>query len=167
MAYFELACGLITVDAFIRWAQLNKPYFCSKAVVFSWLLDPQISVDVSRWTIEINIVFLRILIGCLREMFAFLGGVMFASYFVLALSDFFRSRRSTSPVEISGARQQFKFSLVPPTIFYSSLTKLFSSCSRYGALPRLNLEVLHTTEILHTKTALLSHVPSRYGMKTN
>jgi hypothetical protein len=50
----------------IRWAQLNKPYFCSKAVVFSWLLDPQISVDVSRWTIEINIVFLRILIGCLR-----------------------------------------------------------------------------------------------------
>ncbi|KAG2147210.1 hypothetical protein BD769DRAFT_722444 [Suillus cothurnatus] len=125
MAYFELACGLITVDAFIRWAQLNKPYFCSKAVVFSWLLDPQISVDVSRWTIEINIVFLRILIGCLREMFAFLGGVMFASYFVLALSDFFRSRRSTSPVEISGARQQFKFSLVPLTIFYSSLTKLF------------------------------------------
>ncbi|KAG1856131.1 Arv1-like family-domain-containing protein [Suillus subluteus] len=105
----KLACGLITVDAFIRWAQLN----------------PQISADVSRWTVETNIVFLRILIGCLIETFAFHGGVMFASYFVLAFSDFFRSRRSTSPAEISGVRQQFKFSLVPLTIFYSSLTKLF------------------------------------------
>ncbi|KAG2369333.1 Arv1-like family-domain-containing protein [Suillus spraguei] len=104
----KLACGLITVDAFIRWAQLN----------------PQISADVSRWTVETNIVFLRIFIGCLIETFAFHGGVMFASYFVLALSDFFRSRKST-PVEISGVRQQFKFSLVPLTIFYSSLTKLF------------------------------------------
>ncbi|KAG1761491.1 Arv1 protein, partial [Suillus occidentalis] len=105
----KLACGLITVDAFIRWAQLN----------------PHISADVSRWTVETNIVFLRILIGCLIETFAFHGGVMFASYSVLALSDFFRSRRSTSPGEISGVRQQFKFSLIPLTIFYSSLTKLF------------------------------------------
>lgn len=105
----KLACGLITVDAFIRWAQLN----------------PQISADVSRWTVETNIVFLRIFIGCLIETFAFHGGVMFASYFVLALSDFFRSRRSTPSVEISGVRQQFKLSLIPLTIFYSSLTKLF------------------------------------------
>jgi hypothetical protein len=49
----------------IRWAQLSKPYFFPKAVAFSWSLDPQISADVSRWTVETNIVFLRILIGCL------------------------------------------------------------------------------------------------------
>ncbi|KAG2061089.1 Arv1-domain-containing protein [Suillus hirtellus] len=124
----KLACGLITVDAFIRWAHLN----------------PQISADVSRWTVETNIVFLRILIGCIIETFAFHGGVMFASYFVLALSDFIRSRRNTSPVEISGVRQQFKFSLIPLTIFYSSLTKLFllflltiwrPSASRPGGSP--------------------------------
>ncbi|KAG1736536.1 Arv1-like family-domain-containing protein [Suillus lakei] len=98
----KLACGLITVDAY-----------------------PEISADVSRWTVETNIVFLRILVGCLIETFAFHGGVMFASYFVLALLDFFRSRRRTSYAEISGVRQQFKFSLIPLTIFYSSLTKLF------------------------------------------
>jgi len=105
----KLACGLITVDAFIRWAQLN----------------PQISADISRWTVETNIVFLRILVGCLIETIAFHGGVMFASYFVLMLSDYFRSWRRTSPLEISGVRQQFKLSLIPLTIFYSSLTKLF------------------------------------------
>ncbi|KAG1738441.1 Arv1-like family-domain-containing protein [Suillus paluster] len=105
----KLACGLITVDAFIRWAQLN----------------PQISADVSRWTVETNIVFLRILVGCLIETVAFHGGVVFASYFVLALSDCLRSRRRTSHIEIPGVRQQFKFSLIPLTIFYSSLTKLF------------------------------------------
>ncbi|KAG2086731.1 Arv1-like family-domain-containing protein [Suillus cothurnatus] len=121
----KLACGLITVDAFIRWAQLSKLYFFPRAVAFSWSLDPRISADVSRWTVETNIVFLRILIGCLIETFAFHGGVMVASYFVLALSDLFHSRRSISPVEISGVRQQFKFSLIPLTIFYSSLTKLF------------------------------------------
>ncbi|KAG0701239.1 Arv1-like family-domain-containing protein [Suillus ampliporus] len=124
----KLACGLITVDAFIRWAQLN----------------PQISADVSRWTVETNIVFLRILVGCLIETVAFHGGVMFASYFVLMLSDFFRSMRRTSPVEISGVRQQLKFSLIPLTIFYSSLTKLFllflltiwrSSASKPGGSP--------------------------------
>ncbi|KAG2132960.1 Arv1-like family-domain-containing protein [Suillus clintonianus] len=91
----KLACGLITVDAFIRWAQLN----------------PEISADVSRWTVETNIIFLRILVGCLIETIAFHGGVMFASRIL--------------PIEISGVRQQFKFSLIPLTIFYSSLTKLF------------------------------------------
>lgn len=86
---------------------------------------------------------LSVMLIARAETFAFHGGVMFASYFVLALSDFIRSRRSTSPVEISGVRQQFKwgsvfapsgngylnwkprFSLIPLTIFYSSLTKLF------------------------------------------
>ncbi|KAG1899230.1 uncharacterized protein F5891DRAFT_1040244 [Suillus fuscotomentosus] len=92
--------------------------------VFSWSLDPQISADVSWWTVETNIVFLRIIIGCIIGIFAF-HGVMFASYFVLALLDIIRSRRSTSPVEISGVRQQFRFSLIPLAIFYSSLTKLF------------------------------------------
>ncbi|OAX41466.1 Arv1-domain-containing protein [Rhizopogon vinicolor AM-OR11-026] len=108
----KLACGLIIVDAFIRWAQLSELY-------------PQISADVSRWTVETNIVFLRIIVGCLIETVAFHGGVMFASYFVLMLLDYFRSRRRASPSEISGVRQQFKLSLIPLTIFYSSLTKLF------------------------------------------
>jgi hypothetical protein len=49
-----------------------------------------------------------VMLTACAETFAFHGGVMVASYFVLALSDFFHSRRSISPVEISGVRQQFK-----------------------------------------------------------
>lgn len=40
-------------------------FFVQRLSAFSWSLDPQISADVSRWTVETNIVFLRILIGCI------------------------------------------------------------------------------------------------------
>ncbi|KAG1830576.1 hypothetical protein EV424DRAFT_265736 [Suillus variegatus] len=134
-------------------------FFVQRLSAFSWSLDPQISADVSRWTVETNIVFLRILIGCIIETFAFHGGVMFASYFVLALSDFIRSRRSTSPVEISGVRQQFKFSLIPLTIFYSSLTKLFllflltiwrPSASKPGGSPYYWDPSYYSSSLVHT-----------------
>ncbi|EGN99180.1 hypothetical protein SERLA73DRAFT_182054 [Serpula lacrymans var. lacrymans S7.3] len=104
----RLGGGLILVDAFIRWAHL----------------DPAISSDVSRWTNDTSIAFLRIFVGCLIETIAFHGGVMLASFFVVTFLDRIRSRTQTSGA-ISGIRQEFRLSLIPLTIFYSSLTKLF------------------------------------------
>ncbi|KAH7928120.1 Arv1-domain-containing protein [Leucogyrophana mollusca] len=105
----QLGGGLLAVDAFIRWAHLN----------------PLMSSSISLWTAETNIAFLRIMIGCFIEMVAFHGGVVFASFFVMMLSDWIRSWGSSSPPVASGVRQEFRYSLIPLTIFYSSLTKLF------------------------------------------
>ncbi|KAH7884781.1 Arv1-like family-domain-containing protein [Phlebopus sp. FC_14] len=124
----RLGSGLLLVDAFIRWAQLN----------------PEISSDVSLWTTETNSVFLRILVGCLIETVAFHGGVTLASYVVLKISDQLHTWKHARPHEISGVRQQFKLSLVPLTILYSSFTKYFllflltiwrPSASRPGGVP--------------------------------
>ncbi|KAH7911707.1 Arv1-like family-domain-containing protein [Hygrophoropsis aurantiaca] len=106
----RLGSASLAVDAFIRWAHIN----------------PEISSNISLWTPETSIAFVRITIGCLIEMLAFHGGIILASYFVMKLSDTIHAwvRRTVPPVT-SGIRQQFRVSLIPLTIFYSSSTKLF------------------------------------------
>ncbi|KAF9223329.1 Arv1-domain-containing protein [Gyrodon lividus] len=105
----RLGSGLLLVDAFIRWAQLN----------------PQISADVSQWSAETNDIFFRILVACLIETLTFHGGVVLASYIVLKSSDWVRTWRFFRTNEVSGVRQQFRISLIPLTILYSSFTKYF------------------------------------------
>ncbi|KAF7375286.1 hypothetical protein MSAN_00415400 [Mycena sanguinolenta] len=55
-----------------------------------------------------------------EETIAFHGGVLFACYLVLGIADRVGSRPT-----ISDIRREFRFSLIPLTLFYSSLTKLF------------------------------------------
>jgi len=106
----RLGSAVVAVDAFIRWTHLN----------------PDRPTDVSPWTAETSEPFFWILIGCFAETIAFHAGVIFACAFVLNSLDVARSwKRSTSKPPISGIRQEFRYSLIPLTIFYSSLTKLF------------------------------------------
>jgi hypothetical protein len=64
------------------------------------------------------------------ETFAFHGGIMISSSIVLTLLDriWYQSRffkRAKNGQAFSGIRQEFRLSLIPLTLFYSSLTKLF------------------------------------------
>jgi len=106
----RLGSAVVAVDAFIRWVHLN----------------PDLPRGVSPWTAETNEPFLRTLVGCFAETIAFHAGVILACVVVLNLLDLVRKwKRSTIKAEISGIRREFRYSLIPLTIFYSSLTKLF------------------------------------------
>ncbi|KAJ7666283.1 Arv1-like family-domain-containing protein [Mycena rosella] len=95
---------LICIDAFIRWSHLN----------------PKQPADVSPWTRETMSDLFRTFVGVSVETGAFHGGVMCACYIVLGIADWFGSRPTVSDI-----RREFRFSLIPLTLFYSSLTKLF------------------------------------------
>ncbi|KAJ6596042.1 Arv1-like family-domain-containing protein [Mycena sp. CBHHK59/15] len=103
-ATFRFGGPLICVDAFIRWSHLN----------------PNQPADVSPWTRETVGSIFRTLVGVSVETIAFHVGVLFACYVVLGLVDWLVPRRTLSDI-----RREFRFSLVPLTLFYSSLTKLF------------------------------------------
>ncbi|KAF9075675.1 Arv1-like family-domain-containing protein [Rhodocollybia butyracea] len=96
-----LRLGLIltTIDAFIRWSQLNS-----------------MSRAFSPWAIETLSGFVRILVGSCIETVAFHAGIILAYYAVLRV---FNKRPKS---DISG---EFRFSLIPLALFYSSFTKLF------------------------------------------
>lgn len=128
----RLSSGMLLVDAFIRWAQLT-------------------SLDVSQWSTETKGIFLRILVGCFIETLAFHGGVMAASWTMIQLSDCLRKWGLSKKFKVSGVRQQFRISLIPLTILYSSFTKYFllllltiwrPSISRPGGMP-YRFDVLH------------------------
>ncbi|KAF7330191.1 hypothetical protein MVEN_02456100 [Mycena venus] len=95
---------LICVDAFIRWSHLN----------------PHQPSDISPWTKETMSAVWRTFVGVSIETIAFHVGVLFACYVVLGIADWVGSRPT-----ISDIRREFRLSLIPLTLFYSSLTKLF------------------------------------------
>ncbi|KAJ7672270.1 Arv1-like family-domain-containing protein [Mycena polygramma] len=95
---------LICLDAFIRWSHLN----------------PNQPSNVSPWTTETMSALFRTFVGVSVETIAFHVGVICACYVVLGIADWFGSHRPMSDI-----RREFRFSLIPLTLFYSSLTKLF------------------------------------------
>ncbi|TBU33585.1 Arv1-domain-containing protein [Dichomitus squalens] len=103
----KLGFALICVDAFIRWTHISSN-------------QPGDSSQIVTWDQAALTGFLRILVGCLFETAAFHAGVMLACYVVLKLVP-----SPTPPAPVSGIREQFRFSHVPLTLLYSSLTKLF------------------------------------------
>ncbi|KAI0784548.1 Arv1-domain-containing protein [Abortiporus biennis] len=109
----KLAAVLITVDAFIRWTHLgvSQPFDATR-------------IDLATWNAQATQGFLRVFIGCLVETLAFHIGIVIACYILLHALDYVNSRKSNPP-PISGIRQQFRYSLVPLSLLYSSLTKLF------------------------------------------
>ncbi|KAJ7881072.1 Arv1-like family-domain-containing protein [Mycena olivaceomarginata] len=104
LAVLRFGGPLIFLDAFIRWSHLN----------------PNQPSNVSPWTREtLNAIF-RTFVGVSVETIAFHVGVLFACYLVLGIADRIGSRPTMSDI-----RREFRFSLIPLTLLYSSLTKLF------------------------------------------
>ncbi|THV05651.1 Arv1-domain-containing protein [Dendrothele bispora CBS 962.96] len=109
----QLAKNLVFLDAFIRWSHLSMASHAGT------------SSDVSPWSLETIADFTRIFIGCLLETIAFHSGIILVSYVVLKAIDFIKSFSSNPSSKPSTIRREFRFSLIPLSLFYSSLTKLF------------------------------------------
>ncbi|KAI0661672.1 Arv1-domain-containing protein [Cubamyces menziesii] len=101
----RLGSALICVDAFIRWTHISSSH-------------PGDISEMATWNRAAIAGFVRILVGCFFETAAFHAGVVLACYAVLKLLPSPRS-------PVSGIREQFRYSHIPLTLFYSSLTKLF------------------------------------------
>lgn len=104
----RLGGALIFLDAFIRWSHMNSSR----------------SLDVSPWSIETISTFTRTLIGCFAETSAFHGGIILSVYLSLLAMDTINSWLKR-PATVSDTRAQFRISMIPLSLFYSSLTKLF------------------------------------------
>ncbi|KAL0950170.1 hypothetical protein HGRIS_010163 [Hohenbuehelia grisea] len=111
----RLGGALIFLDAFIRWTHLTSERPAGKP-----------SSDMTPWTREMSEAFLRIFLGCLAETTAFHAGISGACYVTLVTLEFvnslWRGKQSSSR---SGVREEFRYSLIPLSLLYSSLTKLF------------------------------------------
>ncbi|TFK33461.1 Arv1-like family-domain-containing protein [Crucibulum laeve] len=95
--------------------------------VIRWsYLHPNQPKDVSPWTEETIKDFFRVLLGTFAETFAFQSGIIFACYITLKLVDWLKSFwYSKSRCQVSDIRREFRLSLIPLSLFYSSLIKLF------------------------------------------
>ncbi|CAK5269425.1 unnamed protein product [Mycena citricolor] len=103
---FRFGGPLIFVDAFIRWSHLHPSF----STVSAPLTDAAV------------IALLKTVAGVLIETITFHSGVICACWAVQSLLDRLPFTRHDKP---SAIRQEFRFSLIPLTLFYSSLTKLF------------------------------------------
>ncbi|KAM6504079.1 Arv1-like family domain containing protein [Amanita muscaria] len=110
---FKLGIVFIFLDAYIRWCHLN----------------PNPPSAGSPWTLDLFAHFSRVLLGCVVETVAFHSSIGFMCLISFACLNI--SSSSTSPTSPStepdpniDIRREFRISLVPLTLFYSSLTKL-------------------------------------------
>ncbi|KAH8832179.1 Arv1-like family-domain-containing protein [Flagelloscypha sp. PMI_526] len=106
----RLGSSLVLVDAFIRWSHLHRT------------TQPS-----SPWVEHPLPAFLKILVGCFAETMSFHLGVITGSSIVLSITRLF-GRHRHSPSATSSSHQSgetFSTSLIPLSLFYSSLTKLF------------------------------------------
>ncbi|KAL0578088.1 sterol homeostasis protein [Marasmius crinis-equi] len=108
----RLGLALVFVDAFIRWSYLTSDH---RPAISPWSL---VTID----------MFAKTFIGCLAETVAFHGGVVMSCFLLQRLLDAakkeLRGRQSTKE-QSSAIKREFRFSLIPLSLFYSSLTKLF------------------------------------------
>ncbi|KAF8736716.1 hypothetical protein AX14_014123 [Amanita brunnescens Koide BX004] len=103
----KLGVVLIFLDAYIRWCHLN----------------PNPPSTGSPWTLDLFIHFVRVLLGCVAETIAFHSGIGLICHVALALFTVVPyPKAKPAPSDI---RREFRLSLIPLTLFYSSLTKLF------------------------------------------
>ncbi|KAF5379757.1 hypothetical protein D9615_005740 [Tricholomella constricta] len=124
----RLGSALVVLDAFIRWSHLN----------------PNQPANLSPWTKETMNSVLRVFLGCCAgkladfslqhsvfsstviDTLAFHTGIMTACYIMLQLISWVQAwRYKGSAPPTSDIKREFRFSLIPLTLFYSSLTKLF------------------------------------------
>lgn len=98
----NLGLVLVAVDAFIRSTHLSSS-----------------KVTNSHWPGDISKVFL----ACLAETLAFHFGVTISCWALLKMRPLFVGRPPSSPS--SGIHDEFRLVLIPLTLLYSSITKLF------------------------------------------
>ncbi|KAJ3730922.1 Arv1-domain-containing protein [Lentinula guzmanii] len=106
----RLGLTLTFVDAFIRWSHLS---------VQPASIQLEESPNFSPWNIGTISGFVRIFLGCCIETVSFHAGVIIACYVVL------RALHLRLGGLQSDIRREFRFSLIPLALFYSSFTKLF------------------------------------------
>ncbi|KIM39563.1 hypothetical protein M413DRAFT_74670 [Hebeloma cylindrosporum] len=118
---FQLGCALILVDAcnYLSALPTSKP---QNDVELS--TDPDRVAKVTRWTHQSANAFLRVFLGTAAETVAFHGGITLACYIVMKATDFVQTI-FRPPSTKSNIRQEFRLSLIPLSLFYSSITKLF------------------------------------------
>lgn len=107
----KLGAGLVVLDAFIRWAHLR-----SKTTPNDMHAEDSL------------VIFMRVLFGCLVETLAFHSGILLSCFTILSTYQrlFFKICSNTSPSSsITSTCRDFNYALIPLTLFYSSLTKLF------------------------------------------
>ncbi|EKM78002.1 hypothetical protein AGABI1DRAFT_129784 [Agaricus bisporus var. burnettii JB137-S8] len=107
----KLGAGLIILDAFIRWTHLRP--------------EPNRS---DAFTEDSLFVFMRVLCGCLAETLAFHAGILLSSFILLKTIAILKRAASIilpSMTTVPYEAHQINLSLIPLTLFYSSLTKLF------------------------------------------
>ncbi|PFH45951.1 hypothetical protein AMATHDRAFT_77872 [Amanita thiersii Skay4041] len=85
---------------------------------------PNLPPPGSPWTLTILTDFVRVLLGCFAETIAFHGGITLMCYITLAVFGWLPTT-NTGSTAMSDIRREFRFSLIPLTLFYSSLTKFF------------------------------------------
>ncbi|KAI8980137.1 Arv1-domain-containing protein [Trametes punicea] len=134
----KLGSALICVDAFIRWTHISSS-------------KPGDISDMPTWNRAALEGFVRILVGCFFETAAFHAGVVLACYAIMKLLP-------SPKAPVSGIREQFRYSHIPLTLFYSSLTKLFLlfclSIWRPGAAEP---NATHEEPALHPNTTRFQH----------
>lgn len=109
----NLALPMVIIDSYVRWSHLR----ISPATDLH-----DVNVD---WSFEATGL-ARVVAGCLIETLAFHIGVTLACAVVLMLTNFWSGLTSKDrPPTMSGVRREFRFSHVPLTLIYSSVTKLF------------------------------------------
>ncbi|KAF8629960.1 hypothetical protein AX17_005526 [Amanita inopinata Kibby_2008] len=106
----KLGTVLIFLDAFIRWCHLK----------------PDLPPAGSPWTLDTLTHFIRVVLGCFAETVAFQFGIGLMCSIMLALSKVVpTTRKAKVDIMMPDIREEFRFSLIPLTLFYSSLAKLF------------------------------------------
>ncbi|KAG6831514.1 hypothetical protein H0H92_009782 [Tricholoma furcatifolium] len=105
----------------------REPVLTHTSKVIRWSrLNLNRSMSQSPWTRETLTGIGRVFIGCFAETLAFHSGVVIISYVILrAISCIQAWRYQGSVPPSSDIKREFRFSLIPLTLFYSSLTKLF------------------------------------------
>ncbi|KAL1744475.1 Arv1-like family-domain-containing protein [Schizophyllum fasciatum] len=111
----RLGLPLIAADA-------CEEFYASLTDDAAHLEDPQQLTDDAQWTRETVRSLSRAFMGCAAETISFHTGITLACYISVRMLKAYDELRRRKP---SNVRQEFRCSLVPLTLFYSSLTKLF------------------------------------------
>ncbi|KAF9460332.1 Arv1-like family-domain-containing protein [Collybia nuda] len=106
----KLGGTLVLLDAFIRWSYLN----------------PDQPTGISPWTKNTFDSIFRVFLGCFAETLAFHSSIMATCWVVQTFIEWAQKLRQRGAPQLeSDIKREFRFSLIPLTLFYSSLTKLF------------------------------------------
>ncbi|KAH9850298.1 Arv1-domain-containing protein [Lenzites betulinus] len=116
----KLGAALICVDACTPGPTLRAGFAADQRLgARTGSRQPGDTSETAAWSRAAIQGFLRILVGCFFETAAFHAGVTLACYAVL------RALPASAKAPVSGIREQFRYTHVPLTLLYSSLTKLF------------------------------------------